>query len=981
MDHGGWKKMIRRKAVSLMTALVMIFLTLPAAVLGEGSGWRILDSQQNDTSLDVWFATDGTISPGQVIYQYGGIPLTEVQLSTAEPVGYIFIVDNTQYFAQAAIKDPKVLVEGAVRKMSNYDYVAFISVRQEDLGQATAFSEKGNWESAYNALFAGSASLSTTKENTWEAISKGVTFAQEMYQKKQVRELVMILITDGSAKGVTKSADSCLTEIERLPFALPFYCLHLAPTKDEGFVEFTSKLAMGVNKTVTKQNASTVGGECVTPFSNLIYRSRLRLGPEIYDAQGQTLTINLAGSQKGASQDTILLNMSLIPSPTPEPTATPTMAPTLEPNPQFVGDGTGSKYDIVAVQEILIKYGFLKTDAPSGDWDAETENAVIQYYNQNGITKDRMPVNGGMTRELYNELVQNAETGAITTLTPVPTETPPPTPTPVPTVDPEYGLYIGYDTQDGGLVRALNRALTAKYYLSGQDSATYTDATQQAVDEFYKDHPELKKPTAGEGITKNAFAVLNSDQTPPKTTPTPSPEPTVEANPIFITYNMEDSGLVAELNHALADRFFVEEPDRIVWDRYNDETDKAVRAFYDYYENLGISPDEIPRPVGRSGITEKAYEFLLSSTPIPTATPIPDLKFVYSEDSIRSGDALRINSRLKELGYLEEDANDVETFRKAVHEFAERNQMVFPEAYLSNSLYDAINSDQARPAVDPPGTLVPGTDQEKEQVVKFQEALEKLKYFRDIQEKYKTGFFDEPTQKAYRRFCEVAGIEWDGKELSWEDQEKVLKSTTENPALNMFENTKKFVTGHYELFGREIPMWVLLAVGLLILIGVIVVVILLVKGQKKPSSGSSSQVPFQPVAPSVNVSMDAPTDEVAESVSTGLDAPTVDPEGCVLSLMITDPNGMSRDVTYNVQDGEQLVIGRGSSADIVTDTEDLSVSRSHGIFRYNARSVSYEDTSSHYTVVDGERIHLESRPLNQGSQLQIGKSFIKVQWS
>lgn len=207
--------------------------------------------------------------------------------------------------------------------------------------------------------------------------------------------------------------------------------------------------------------------------------------------------------------------------------------------------------------------------------------------------------------------------------------------------------------------------------------------------------------------------------------------------------------------------------------------------------------------------------------------------------------------------------------------------------------------------------------------------------------------------------------------------EKVLESSTVNPALNLFENTKNFVTGHYELFGRDIPVWILLAVGVLILAGVIVVIVLLVKGQKKSGKGGSTKPTFQAAAPSVNVSTDAPTDEVAESISTGLDAPTVDPEGCVLSLMITNPSGISRDVSYNVQDGEQLIIGRGSAADIVTDTEDLSVSRSHGIFRYNARSVSYEDTSSHYTVVDGEKIHLEARQLSQEVSCRSERALLK----
>ena len=973
-----------KKRLLLLLTLVLL-LTAPLSAWGDVSGWRILDSQQNGDALEVWFATDEQISSGRVIYNYGGIPLRETNLSTTEGVGYIFVVDNTSYYSQATVKDPRPLIEGAIRRMSNYDSVAFIGIRQGDLGKNTEFVLKGGWEQAYNSVLGTGASSSSTKEYTWEAISKGVAFAQEMYQAKKAREMVMILITDGAARGPSKTADTCLAEIQKLSFTLPFYCLHLTPTKDEGkFIEFAGKLAMGASKTVTIQNVDSIAGDCVVPFSNLIYKSRLDLGPEIYSAQGENLTISLAGSQKGASQDAISLNFSLIPSPTPEPTATPEPTPTPEINPQFVGEGTGNEHDIWELQRVLIQLGFMPSDAePSGMWDMTTGSAVNLYYSMNGISTSRIPAKGGMTLELYQELMAAANAGTVVTPTPVPTASPTPEPTPVPTVDPERGLYIGYDTEDRSLVRLLNRALKDKYYLEADlDISVYSDATQQAVEDFYNDHPNegLNRPDAGEGITRRAFEVLCDEATLPKTTPEPTPEPTPDPNPAYISYSSDDPDLIAELNHALADRFFVEDPSRIVWSQYTDETNNAVLAFYEYYESLNVQKDAIPRPTRGAGITKTAYEFLLHQNPKPTATPILDLQFTFSAEDLKSPEAISAAQRLKELGYLEQEDNP-DAFRKAAILFAQRNKLSEPDKYLDKATYQAILREDARPAQDPPGVLVPGTDQEKEQVVVFQEALDKLKYFRDIQDKYKTGFFDEPTQKAYRRFCEVSGLEWDGGEVSWEEQKKVLESKTENPALNLFENTKQFVTGHYELFGRDIPMWILLAAAALILIGVIVVIVLLVKGQKKSGSKKPGAPSFMPSAPSVNVSVDAPTDEVAESVSTGLDAPTVDPEGCVLSLMITNPQGISRDGSYNVQDGEQLVIGRGSSADIVTDTEDLSVSRSHGIFRYNARSVSYEDTSSHYTVVDGERIHLETRQLTQGSQLQIGKSFIKVQWS
>ena len=968
-----------KKSLAILMAMVLVCLMIPCGGLAELSGWRLLDSKQDGNMLEVWFVTDEQVSAGKVVYDYGGIPLQEKNFSTMEGVGYIFIVDHTDYGAAVKL-DPKTIVAGAVEKMSAWDSVAFVGVTQELLDNEVKFVAKGSWADQYDQVFKGRAN---SVEYTWEAISKAVSFAKDSFQNKVSREIVVILITDGSVRGKTKDADSCKTEIEKLSFGLPFYCLHAAITRDTGNMKkFTEELPQGSVISVTAQNLATIGAECVKSHSNLIYKSTLELGPEIYFAQDKTLSISLAGSQKGVVQESVSLNWDAIPSPTPEPTPTPTPSPTPELNPQYVGNGVGAEHDIWELQRVLIQLGFLEAEAPTGMWDPATAGALNLYYKMNNIGSDQIPARGGMTKEAYDALMSAADAGTVNTPTPRPTETPAPSPTPEPTIDPEKGQYIGYDTEDRSLVRTLNKALKEKYYLDPDvDGSLYGDATEAAVTDFYKDHPELSRPTVGEGITKNAYnALLKAD---PKLTPVPTEAPTEDPHPAYIDYDTTNINLIVELNDNLLKKFFVSDPSAIIKERYTEATNEGIKKFYEFNETA-VAMGIIARPSTGVGITREAFEFLLGeSGALPTATPIPNLQFAYDDESMRSADAQKAKRRLAELGYLQEgEPDDIERLRTAILWFEERNGLPTHEVYMDQQTFAAILSEDARPAEDAPEEIVPGAKEPAGQIKDFQDALKKKGYYRDVKESMHPGVFDDATVAAYKRFAEVNNVNWDGGAVSWESQQTVLTSDTENPALDLFENTKSFVTGTYEIFGLKIPIWALLAAAVLIVIAAIVVVVMLVKGRKK---NKEEEVAFEPSvsgASMISAGGDEPTADLGDSgISTGADAPTADPEGCVITLMMTNPNGMSQDTTYNLADGDQLVIGRGSDADIVTDTADTMVSRKHGILRYNARRLYYADQSRHNTIVDGNVVSNETVELHQGSQLEMGRTIIKVQWS
>ena len=158
------------KAVSLLLALAMLCAAFIPGAMADASGWRILDSQQiqdenGDDYLQVWFATDEKISKRKAIYKYGGIDLDEEDFSDIEGIGYIFVVDDTNHYSVAARgADPETIIAGAINSMSNWDSVAFVGVREEDMAVTPEFSSKGSWENNYQKAFNGRASGASARE-------------------------------------------------------------------------------------------------------------------------------------------------------------------------------------------------------------------------------------------------------------------------------------------------------------------------------------------------------------------------------------------------------------------------------------------------------------------------------------------------------------------------------------------------------------------------------------------------------------------------------------------------------------------------------------------------------------------------------------------------------------------------------------------------------------------------------------------------
>ena len=148
-----------KKAVSFLMILVMFCAAVIPAAMADAAGWRILESQQienadGDDYLDVWFTTDEQISKGMAIYKYGGITLPEEDLNDMVGIGYIFVVDDTAHYSGTAKNiDPETIIAGAIDKMSQWDSVAFIGVREADLGAIPEFSAKGSWEKNYKKTF------------------------------------------------------------------------------------------------------------------------------------------------------------------------------------------------------------------------------------------------------------------------------------------------------------------------------------------------------------------------------------------------------------------------------------------------------------------------------------------------------------------------------------------------------------------------------------------------------------------------------------------------------------------------------------------------------------------------------------------------------------------------------------------------------------------------------------------------------------
>ena len=149
----------------------------------------------------------------------------------------------------------------------------------------------------------------------------------------------------------------------------------------------------------------------LAPTSDNVYRLRL-----LCNSDGRSV----------AGDGEVSMFASQIPTPTPSPTPTP--APTSK-WPITAGT-TGAESEIRYAQHKLKQLFYIDSD-PNGQFDEVLQDALYEFYRQNGLK-----LVDGLSLEGY-ELLKSGEPGAH------PTATPTPSPTPAPTKDPSIAIHPG----------------------------------------------------------------------------------------------------------------------------------------------------------------------------------------------------------------------------------------------------------------------------------------------------------------------------------------------------------------------------------------------------------------------------------------------------------------------------------------------------------------------------------------------------------
>ncbi len=948
-----------KRLISLILCAMLMLSLLPAAAEQTQApatvyAWQITRTQQNNDHLNVWYVTDQKVS-NLLSYKLGNMDLQEVsQPNNAYGVSYIFVVDDTRFYNSVNTSVESVIAYAAANMAAN-DRVAFVRVAGDITSSDYVYAAEAL--ALYQSRFEGN--KQNLNSRMLDGINEAVTMA---VQDTESVQHVIIVITDGNERGSTMTAENLIQRFQGMYLPLNVMILSKQNSSSD-LITLGNTITPNGSGVVNAENYKTAVDNA-TRISRHVYMSELLLPAEVraLEAKDQILAIGYQGGNVLARSSQLNLAMSGIPTYTPQPTETPVITPEPTKDPVYIGYDTLNKGEIQELHTLLSEM-YYYTGSITSTYTDETEAAVQQFYTVNGLTDK--PSRGGMTEEAFLLLKSGAA---------IPNPTVPPTA--APTEDPTY---VGYNTESRTLTQQLNNRLLDTYYLTDEslrDSSVYSDATEAAVQRFYKQNGLKDKPVNG-GLTKEAFDLLFSDKVIPAPTVAPTLAPTADPYPCYIGYDVGSKGQVIELNRLLAELYYY---DGEGGSTYSDATESAVVRF--------CEDNQLHRPSEQQGITEEAFNFLKSgkAKPQATATPDPNVKFYLSE--LTGELAMSAREKLVELGYLNENANfDANNMALAIRSFCLRNGLQNSEGVMTVAAWNILMSDAAVPASDTPVTIYQGdgvdraiSDAAREQVCALQLALKELGYYDDIDGAFIPGAYDDKTQQAWERFLSVNGMV-DGEEgISWEEQQLVLSSKVKNTKLDFLERIRKLLTSNTEIASRTIPMWILVAFGLLLVVVMIVIIVVaVISGRKKKADETHDLPPV--ISGGLAVGSDAPTADLNSDALNviGADAPTtVNTGSWHLTMMITDSRGVNAFKSFDVEEGRVLMIGRSVQADILMDPEDTSISREHGSFVYEAGQLYYTDTSKGGTMVDNQMIHKTKVPLHAGAELRLGHCGVKI---
>ena len=262
----------------------------------------------------------------------------------------------------------------------------------------------------------------------------------------------------------------------------------------------------------------------------------------------------------------------------------------------------------------------------------------------------------------------------------------------------------------------------------------------------------------GARFTLNAAAIATPVAV---VTPTPTPDP----NPVIVKFG-DETAEVLELQRILTDLYYYEgELDR----KFDSDVQVALMNFCN---NNGLAfSDEVRQDLWKllkSGTASPN----ITATPAPTDTPAPtrdpELYLVMGDTDVK---VYTLQKKLVSLGYLDED--DVsrvydDATQVAVYEFYETNGLPVRDG-LTLTAWNKMQSGNALPKVTPTHTPTPTPTPEvtrdPNQKFAMGDTSGELRSLQSylishyyMEEKDRSGVFDQNTQFAVDAFCELNGI-------------------------------------------------------------------------------------------------------------------------------------------------------------------------------------------------------------------------------